>query len=84
LDPAVRPTDINAILRTVVPLIKRSLSRGQFEVMHRFNNTPGNKSLQFSIGSRTVVDPRALSRLTRLLGMTKNQINQMNDLLETP
>jgi hypothetical protein len=84
LDQAVRPADINGILRVVIPLLKRSFARGQFEVLHRFNNTPDNRSLQLCIGKRQVVDPRALSRLTRLLGMTKIQINQMNDLLETP
>lgn len=84
LDSAVRPTDINAILKVVVPLIKRSFSRGQYEVLHRFSTNSSNKCLQFMIGQRTVVDPRALSRLTRLLGMTKTQITQMNDLLETP
>lgn len=83
LDSTVRPADINSILRTVVPLIKRSLARGQFEVLHRFNNTPEGKCLQFCIGSRKVVDPRSLTRLTRVLGMNKNQINQMNMLLET-
>jgi len=83
LDSAVRPTDINSILRTVIPLIKRTFERGQFEVLHRFNNTQDGKFLQFCVGNRKVVDPRSLTRLTRILGMNKNQINQMNELLET-
>lgn len=84
LDSAVRPVDINGILKVVVPLLKRSFTPGQFEVLHRFNNTPDSKSLQLCIGNRQIVDPRALARLTRLLGMSKNQINQMTELLETP
>lgn len=83
LDAAVRPADINGILKVVVPLLKRSFTPGQFEVLHRFNNTSDGKSLQLCIGNRQLVDPRALSRLTRVLGMTRNQINQMTELLET-
>lgn len=84
MDSAVRPTDINGILRTVIPLIKRSFARDQFEVLHRFNNTGDTKCLQFCIAKRKVVDPRSLTKLTRMLGMSKSQITQMTELLETP
>lgn len=83
LDAAVRPADINGILRLVIPMIRKAFSPDQFEVLHRFNNQSDKKCLQFCVCKRTVVDPRALSRLTRLLGMTKSQINQMTEL-ETP
>lgn len=83
LDAAVRPADINGILRTVIPMIRKAFSPDQFEVLHRFNNSGAEKCLQFCVCKRAVVDPRALSRLTRLLGMTKSQITQMTEL-ETP
>lgn len=83
LDAAVRPADINGILRTVIPMIRKAFSPDQFEVLHRFNNNGADKCLQFCVCKRVVVDPRALSRLTRLLGMTKSQITQMTEP-ETP
>lgn len=84
LDSAVRPTDINAILQIVLPLIKRTFERGEFEVLHRFKNTPEERCLQLCVGQRHVLDPRMLTRLTRMLGMSKPQITQLTSLLETP
>lgn len=84
LDSAVRPVDISNILRTVLPLIKVALAQKPMEILHRFNNEPGSKRLQFIIAKRKVIDQRALNRLTKMLALSRSQVTQMNSILEKP
>jgi hypothetical protein len=84
LDSAVRPVDISNILRAVLPLIKVALAQKPMEILHRFNNEPGSKRLQFIIAKRKVIDQRALNRLTKMLALSRSQVTQMNSILEKP
>lgn len=81
LDSAVTAAEINAVLRKVIPALKKSLDVGQFEVIHRLIRGD-TLTLEFGISERKITDPKAFSRLQRLLSLSKSQSAQLASLME--
>lgn len=85
LDSAVLPADINRILKSVLPKFYSAFGTldGR-EVLHRFANDNGERTLQFALAGRKLVDPRALQKATKILSLSKSQVEQVNTMLERP
>lgn len=78
----VKPTDINAILISVLPLLRRALNTGT-DVIHKVTESEsGDKTISFVVAKRVLHDPRSLSRVTKLLNLTRSEKKKLTDILE--
>lgn len=74
LDTATQPSEINALLKVVVPLVRKAVGADSYDVLHRLVNSEDGRKIQFYLGQRTVVDTQALNRLYKALKMKRAAI----------
>lgn len=60
-------TDINTILRNVIPLVKKGIGADQFDVVHKTTPTPEGRVITFLLTEKNVIDHEAMNALYRLI-----------------
>lgn len=82
-DRAALPSEINTMLRLVVPLVKKAVGAGAYDVLHRVVGDTGGRTLQLCLGKKKVVDTASLNRLYRVLKLQKATASAATALMES-
>lgn len=83
LDSAAQPSEINALLKVVVPLVRKAVGADSYDVLHRLVSTDSGRKIQFYLGKRKAVDTQAVNRLYKTLKMKRAAIANASSLFAT-
>lgn len=81
-DKVAKASEINALLKVVIPLVKKAVGASGYDILHRVLTTPEGRTLQLSLGSRKLVDTASLNRLYRVLKLQKATASAATSLME--
>jgi len=82
LKPSVRPDDINKFLAQVLPYLKRAVNLPNTDIIHRVSQFGENRMISFIVGKRKIYDARSLSKLTKILNVSKDEKVKLNTIME--
>lgn len=82
LKPSVRPDDIQRLLTQVLPYLKRAVNLTGTDIIHRVSQYGPNRTISFIVAKRKLYDARSLSKLTKLLGASKTEVEKLNSIME--
>ena len=82
LKPSVRPDDINRFLAQVLPYLKRAVNLPNTDIIHRVSQYGSNRMISFIVGKRKIYDARSLSKLTKLLNVSKDEKEKLTTIRE--
>jgi hypothetical protein len=82
LKPSVRPDDIQRLLTQVLPYLKRAVNLSGTDIIHRVSQYGPNRTISFIVAKRKVYDARSLTKLTKLLGASKTEVEKLNSIME--
>lgn len=82
LKPSVLPNEINKLLTKVLPYLKRAVNLPNTDIIHRVSQYGANRTISFVLARRKIYDAKSLTKLTKLLGASKAELDKLNSIME--